>query len=239
MDTKFLLIAVAVISVLLLGCTASPPQSAAQQQLPAQNPPSINARTGANAANATAPPQPQAGYTCSLTLNPSTINASGSTDVGFAVQSEQNVVFTYNCGSDIREISSGGLTSGSRLCQFNTPGSVDVWIKADGVVCAQKTLTVQQPQVARACSIDPSSVKRDLSSYYYSMRVQFTGFSPQDKMVWVCDYTTATKTLGGDIGGPVGMPLYSDIYCDFNGKPVKDTIDVSIGNVSCGSISTR
>jgi hypothetical protein len=215
-------------------------QAAAQQQaLPAQNPPAINARTGANIENATTQPQQQKQFTCSLTLNPSTINLSGSTEVGFAVQSEQKVVFTYNCGSDIREISSGGLTTGYRLCQFNTPGSVDVWIKADGVVCAQKTLTVQQPQVTKTCYIDPSSVKRDLANYYYAMRVEFRGFSPQDKMVWICDYTTTTKTLGGDISGSVGMPLYSDIYCDFNGQPVKDTIDVSIGNVSCGSISTR
>lgn len=252
MNTKFLLTAALVMSILLLGCAALPQQPAAQQQqvsakqMPAQNPPAIAGRTGANVENPPVQPQPppqqQKQYTCALTLAPPTINAGSSTEVGFSVQTKDNVVFTYNCGNEIREISTGGLTTGFRLCQFDTPGSADVWIKADGVVCAQKTLTVLQPlaqQTAKTCYIDPSSVKRDLAAYYYEARVQFSGFSPQDKMVWICDRMTATKALGGEIGGPVGMPLYSDIYCDFGARPAKDAIEVSIGNVSCGSIPTR
>jgi len=240
MNTKFLLISAVIMSILLLGCIAPPQQSTAQQQqLPAQNAPAINARTGANVENpVVAQPQQQKQYTCFLTLTPSTISPGGSTDIGFAVQSEQKVEFTYNCGSEIRGISTGGLTTGSRLCQFSTPGNVDVWIKADGVVCAQKTLTVQQPQTAKTCYIDPSSVKRDLTNYYYEARVQFSGFSPQDELVWVCDRTTARHTLGGG-GSAMGMPLYSDIYCDFKSQPENSAIEVSIGAVSCGSISTR
>ena len=244
MNTKLLLIATVIISILLLGCTGSQQPAAQQQQppaaqqQPAQNPPAINARTGANVENTTAQPQQQKQYTCSLTLTPSTISAGSSTDIGFAVQSKESVVFTYNCGSEIREIATGGLTGGSRLCQFNTPGNVDVWIKADGVVCAQKTLFVQQPQTtAKTCSIDPSSVKRDLTNYYYEARVQFSGFSSQDELVWVCDHTTTRQTLGG--AGVMGMPLSIDIYCDFKGQPENSAIEVSIGNVSCGSISTR
>lgn len=239
MGMKFMLIAALVVPILLLGCTISPPQPAAQQQL-AQNPPAIGERTGAGVENAAAQPQPQAGRTCALTLNPSTIYAGSSTEVGFAVQSGQKVVFTYNCGKEILEISSGGLTTGYRLCQFDPPGSVDVWIKADGTVCAQKTLLVQQPvarQAAKACSIDQSSVKRDLASYYYEARVQFSGFAPEDEIVWVCDYTTTRQKLGG--GGAMGMPLYSEIYCDFAGRPKNSTIEVSVGGVSCGGISTR
>lgn len=245
MSAKLLLMASAIVFILLLGCTGTQQQPPTQQ--PAQNPPAINARTGANVVNGSASPQPPAStsppqqkqYTCSLTLTPSTITPGSSTEVNFAVQSQQRVNFTYNCGDEIREISSGGLTSGFRLCQFNTPGNVDVWIKADGVVCAQQTLTVSQPQTAKTCYIDQSSVKRDLTNYYYSARVQFTGFSPTDQLVWTCDRTTATHTLGGGIGGPVGMPLYTDIYCDFTAQPVNDAISVSIAGISCGSISTR
>jgi len=115
---------------------------------------------------------------------------------------------------------------------------VDVWIKADGAVCAQKTLVVQQAQTAKTCYIDQSSVKRDLVNYVYEARVQFSGFSPQDELVWICDRTTTRLTLGGG-GSPIGMPLYSDISCDFASRPVNDNIGVSIGDVSCGSISTR
>lgn len=236
MNARVLMTAAVIVSIMLLGCAGIQQQPAAQGQ-PAQNPPAIKERTGANVENTPAQPQHQKQYTCSLTLTPPTINAGDSVDIGFAVQSEESVAFTYNCGDEIRGISTGGLTSGSRLCQFNAPGSVEVWIKADGVVCAQKTLVVQQAQTAKTCYIDQSSVKRDLANYYYEARVQFTGFSPQDELVWVCDYTTARQRLGG--GGVVGMPLYSDIYCDFNGQPKKDAIEVSIGNVPCGSISTR
>ena len=238
MNTRILLMAAVTLSVLLLGCTGIAQQPAGQQQQPAQNPPAINARTGANVENTTVQPAQPKQHTCSLTLNPSTISPGSSTEIGFAVQSDQKVEFTYNCGNEIREISTGGLTSGFRLCQFDTPGNVDVWIKADGVVCAQKTLVVQQPQTAKTCYIDQSSVKRDLVNYVYEARVQFTGFAPQDELVWVCDHTTTTHPLGGG-GAAMGMPLYSDIYCDFAARPVNNNIDVSIGNVSCGSISTR
>ncbi|MFA5929990.1 MAG: hypothetical protein WC861_03850 [Candidatus Micrarchaeia archaeon] len=243
MDTKLLLMAFAILPLLLLGCTGAPQQPLAQQQpnalQPAQNPPAINARTGANVENnATASPPLQSQHTCALTLNPSVIAPGESTEIGFAVQSERKVAFTYNCGNEIREISTGGLTRGSRLCQFYTPGNVEVWIKADGAVCALQTLVVRQPQTAKSCYIDQSSVKRDLANYVYEARVQFTGFSPQDELVWVCDRTTTRHLLGG--GDPVvGMPLYSDIYCDFASRPVNDNIGVSIGSVSCGSISTR
>ncbi|MFA6213733.1 MAG: hypothetical protein WC717_00450 [Candidatus Micrarchaeia archaeon] len=239
-----------VASVLLPGCTGGCNDASctnggfciglncnATQQQPAQNAPAINARTGANIEPLGGLPQQQKQYTCSLTLNPSTIPPGSSTDIGFAVQSEQKVVFTYNCGNEIREISTGGLTSGSRLCQFDTPGSVNVWIKADGAVCAQKTLIVQPLQTAKTCYIDQASVKRDLANYYYEARVQFLGFAPQDELVWICDRTTARHPLGG--GGSAGMPLYSDIYCDFANQPVNSAIEVSIGDVSCGSISTR
>ena len=236
MSTRFLLMATAVISLLLLGCTGTPQQPTAQQ--PVQNQPAIAARTGANVENTTIQPIQPKQQTCALTLNPSTINPGGSTEIGFAVQSEQKVEFTYNCGSDIRVISTGGLTSGFRLCQFDTPGNVDVWIKADGIVCAQKTLAVQPSQAAKTCQIDQTSVKRDLGNYVYEARVNFSGFAPQDELVWVCDHTTTRHPLGGG-GAVLGMPLYSDIYCDFTGRPINDSIDVSIGSVSCGSISTR
>lgn len=237
METKLLLMAAVIASILLLGCTGMPQQPSAQQQgQPAQNMPAINERTGANVENATVSPQQPKQHTCSLTLSPSTINAGSSTEIGFAVQSEQSVAFTYSCGSEIRGISTGGLTSGSRLCQFNTPGNVEVWIKADGAVCAKKTLVVLQARIAKTCYIDQSSVKRDLASHYYEARVQFTGFSPQDELVWVCDRTTTRHTLGGD--GALGMPLYSDIYCDFASQPENSAIEVSIGSFSCGSIST-
>ncbi len=176
--------------------------------------------------------------TCSLTLTPDTISAGGSTDIGFSVwEEEQGPAFTYNCGEEILEISSGGLTTGSRLCQFNEVGEHMVWIKADGEICASAMLTVQEPVVDQSCYIEQSSIEKNLETYYYKATVHFEGFKPEDKLQWVCDYTTATKTLGGD--EIFGMPLQETISCNYNSQPKLDYIEVSIAGVSCGKISTR
>jgi hypothetical protein len=238
----------AVLFILLLGCTGTQQQPPTQQQSgvaaqeqannasTGQTSPEINARTGANVENLTSPPQQQEQATCSLNLTPSTISPGGFTDIGYSVQSnDNNVVFTYNCGNQTLAISSGGLTNGFKLCQFDTPGNVDIWIKANGVVCAQQTLSVSQPTSNETCYIDPNSVTRDLVNHDYSAAVHFSGFPPQDVLTWTCDQTTATHVLGGSASG---MPLYTNIYCDFTGQPTSGAIEVSIGNVSCGSIST-
>jgi hypothetical protein len=180
--------------------------------------------------------------TCTITLNPPAIYAGGSTEVRYSVYTAENTVFTFNCGNQIKEISTGGLISGAQMCQFNSPGDQIVRIKDGGRTCAQATLSVMErgaaaPEQQKICQIDESSVKRDFAAYHYEARVDFSGFSPNDELKWVCDYTVTRKKLGSD---PVmGMPLYYDIYCDFSKTPYKDSIDVSIGNVSCGSISTR
>jgi hypothetical protein len=45
------------------------------------------------------------------------------------------------------------------------------------------------------------------------------------------------KKLSGDAA--LGMPRYDIIYCDYPETPRKGAIEVFVGGVACGNISTR
>lgn len=177
--------------------------------------------------------------TCSISFRDRLIYAGESLDVSFSVYSgEGSVDFSYECGSESGKISSGGLVKLDKLCLFPQPGAQAIRIFADGEVCTEKPVEVlpSQPQNG-SCSIDASSVTRDLQAYYYEMKVDFEGFAPTDELRWVCDYTTATRMLGGD--GAAGMPRSETISCNYPEKPRKDHIEVYVGETLCGTISTR
>lgn len=239
---KLAVFALLAAAVLLFGCTyPQVPQQGAQQNGQITTPPQQNELTGTGAQPqeeqevVEVPAEKQ--YTCALELSPPTIYAGDSTDITFAVSTKDDVEFTYNCGEEGElGISTGGLTSGSRLCQFKTAGEQQVWIKADGKICAQKTLTVLSAEFKpRNCSVNLT--KKDLQDYYYEMLVEFDGFMPGDNITWKCGYTIAKKPIAGDPS--FGMPRYEIISCDFNTRPPYDTIIVSVADVVCGEISTR
>lgn len=236
---KAQLLAIFAAFILVFGCA-----SQEQPPLPPQPSPQPDTGTGVlqpggpkPSNNTTAAPSGSQ-TTCSLTLSPSTIRAGESADVGFSVFADDDTQFTFNCGDEIRSIATGGLTSGSRLCQFNEAGEQQVWIKADGIICAQKALRVLPVSSGpKNCYINESTIKKDFGSHYYEFTVHFTGFEPQDEIVWVCDYTTAKKQIGEAFG--FGMPKKETLSCDYSESPRKDFIDVSIGGTGCGRVSTR
>ncbi len=235
---KFVLLALLAAVLIFAGCASQQAGNGQNAALPT----AVQERTGtgvepAQQAASQAGNAPQKAKTsCVLTLTPDTINAGDAADIGFSVYSDGNTKFTYNCGGEVREISAGGLITGSRLCNFMQPGEQTVWIKAEGELCAQKTLTVKASGTAKSCYINQSSVKKDLQAYSYEATVHFDGFAPGDKLVWICDRTTATKTL---VGSSAGMPRQETISCDYNGRPANDYITVSVAGIDCGRISTR
>ena len=102
-------------------------------------------RTGAAVDNRNiSQPQGAQKITCSLTLLPERIYPGETVEVAYNTYSSGDARFTFNCGGTETGISSGGLASGSRLCQFNQTGKIAVWIRADGKTCAQKTLYVMR-----------------------------------------------------------------------------------------------
>lgn len=196
-------------------------------------------RTGTGVAPDAGSNRPPSGQiSCTLKLDPQEIAPGGYALVSYDTYSEREVRFTYNCGEQVTAISNGGLVSGAKLCQFNKSGRQQVWIKAGGIICAQANLTVGQvPDSFMNCYVNQSSMRRNLEDYYYSARVQFSGFSAGAVLEWRCGSTTANKTLNEALGA--GMPLYEEIYCDFPERPGSDAIPVSISGFSCGAIPTR
>lgn len=158
-----LLAAIACAFLLLFGCIAAPAQpgnqTGAQQnqsvggeawkapapQDKASQSQAVAERTGAAVdSRNTSQQQGALKIACSLLLLPERIYAGETVEVAYNTYSSGGARFTFNCGGKETGISSGGLASGSRLCQFNQTGEIAVWIKADGTVCAQKALYVLQ-----------------------------------------------------------------------------------------------
>ena len=175
-------------------------------------------------------------YTCSLTLTPETIYAGGATDVGYSVATQDNVDFTFDCGSEVREISTGGLTSGERLCTYPNAGILNVNLYADGAICAQKTLTVlPKPSVQgnRNCSV--SLINADVGNHYYELTAYFDGFSPSDNITWKCDYLTAVS--GIETAGNLGISRQKTLTCHYTAVPMKNYIEVYVGGMLCGNVT--
>jgi hypothetical protein len=241
--------------ILLFGCVIAQEQSPSQPpaQSPSATPPSqwdgapgpSSANQSDNSPSPQTPLQPlptpgKPVYTCSLSLDSQTINAGGSTTINWDVYSPENTVFTYNCGNETRSIATGGMSSGFRICEFDAPGETIVWIKADGVICAQQTLTVEgsAPSATKACSIDKSSIEQRLDDYYYSANVEYSGFAPDDLVVWSCasSYSAQTRVGGDDKLGPTTS---KHIFYDFKEKPPCAYIKVTVGGMDCGGIPTN
>jgi hypothetical protein len=229
--------------ILLFGCAATMPEAPPVKQYGHADTNASTAtveRTGTVAQPQEAVPQeqPKPGYTCAITLSPETIYAGDATEIIYNVYSPKTTLFTFNCGDEIRTISSGGLVTGSRLCNFMSPGSIAVWIKADGKTCIEKTLTVKEREtIAKHCSIDEKTIERRLSDHYYSATVFFYGFNETDSVEWRCGGIRANTTVGfGAFGGPAPSKY---MYMDFAQKPPCDAIAVTVGGIPCGSINVN
>ncbi|MCX6773004.1 MAG: hypothetical protein NTV88_04510 [Candidatus Micrarchaeota archaeon] len=180
--------------------------------------------------------EPKKQYTCSLTLTPSTIEAGHSTDVGFSVATKDNVIFTYDCGSEKREIATGGLTGGERLCDYAQPGTYTVSIYADGVPCASQMLTVQTvPGTTAGKSCSANLTKSDIGTHYYEITAYFDGFPSTDSIKWICDYTTTES--GIETAGNLGTSRQKTLTCQYTDKPAHNYIDVYVGGILCNRVT--
>ncbi|MCX8195398.1 MAG: hypothetical protein N3G22_04830 [Candidatus Micrarchaeota archaeon] len=175
---------------------------------------------------------------CNLSLVPSVIYAGGETEVKYEVYSGVGTTFSFNCGKDEKQISTGGLVKGSTFCKFDKVGEQKIRIRANNAICAEASLLVLSlPPDERRCWIDQASIKRDLKDYYYQATVHWENFQKSATLIWTCDYTT-TKRRYYEAPG-VGLQKMETISCDFSERPKKDYITVYVDDVICGEIPTR
>ena len=175
-------------------------------------------------------------FTCSLALEPATISAGQSVDVNYAVSTQDTVNFTYDCGSGVQQISSGGLISGDRLCQYTQPGIYTLSIYADGTPCAQKILSVlPAPRQYGNENCTANLTSGDIYSHNYDVMVYFDGFQPTDNVTIVCDTTSFTKGIANS--GVIGMARQMQLNCHYQQRPINDFIDVYVGGMLCGNVT--
>jgi len=173
---------------------------------------------------------------CTLAVKQSSIVVGEQVDIALNSSFAGRVRFDIICGEETKYLISENTLTLETNCMFDTPGDYNVTVKANEHECASANVEVRK-KANGTCSIDSASIERDLASFYYKWNVNFDGFSDGDVLTWVCDNTVAKKKISSD---PVwGMPRFDILSCDFPGKPRGDEINVSIGGVPCGKVSTK
>ena len=173
---------------------------------------------------------------CTLAVKQAVIIAGEQIDMTLTSRFPGSARFDFVCGDEERHLISENSLELETKCKFNTPGTQNISVKANGRECANATVEVRK-KAGGTCSIDNASIERDLAAFYYKWTVYFDGFSDGDTLTWVCGNTVSKKKLSSD---PIwGMPRLDMLSCDFPGMPSVDYIDVSISGMPCGKISTR
>jgi len=173
---------------------------------------------------------------CTLAVKQPVIVAGEQVDITLNSRFQGSAIFDLACGDETRRLVSDDTLTLETKCRFDAPGTHTIVVNANGRECASATVEVRK-KAGGTCSIDSASIERDFSSYYYKWTVYFDGFSDGDVLKWVCGNTVASKRITSD---PIwGMPRLEVLSCDFPSAPAEDYIDVSIGGVLCGKVSTR
>ncbi|MCX6771819.1 MAG: hypothetical protein NTX79_07225 [Candidatus Micrarchaeota archaeon] len=230
----------AMASLLFFGCVSEPKPSEGMQGIVVQNAEKVigNAQPSDAGTQTATPPQSGGGQqvNCTLAVKQSAIVAGEQVDIALNSRFSGSATFDLACGEETRRLVSENTLALETKCKFDTPGTQNITVMANGRECASAVVEVRK-KAGGACSIDSGSIERDFASFQYRWIVYFDGFSEGDTLAWVCDSTVSRKRITSD---PVwGMPRYEILSCGFPGKPLGDYINVSISGVPCGQVSTR
>ena len=81
-------------------------------------------------------------HSCALFLSSSTVNSGQSVVVSFNVYSPEKRQLLFKCGENDVSLSADGMVEMGKVCRFDTPGEIEVYVKLNGETCAAKTLRV-------------------------------------------------------------------------------------------------
>ena len=230
----------AVAALLLFGCVSEPKPASGMQGIVVQNAEGLlgNVQNQSSASQPATPAQNATGQpiNCTLAVKQSVILAGEQVDISLGSHFTGSARFDLACGNETRSLISENTLALETKCKFDTPGAQTILVRANGQECASATVEVRK-KAGGNCSIDSTSIVRDLSSFYYKWTVRFDGFTDGDVLAWVCDNTVSKEKLSSD---PIwGMPRLETLSCGFPGRPAQDYIHVSISGVQCGQVPTR
>ena len=174
-------------------------------------------------------------YRCGISASPSTLLPGESTIAYFSTYSaDKYAVFSYTCANETIGIGNG-MQTGYKLCKYDAEGNYTLRVFVDGVQCASSTVTVKKQTAVQKCTINNESMRKDGLRYFAS--VSFEGFESNDSVTWNCGNLQNSQQIGIDSNYAVSKKAY--VRCEFEGPANVQNINVSVGNVKCGSIQTE
>lgn len=226
-----------------------PPPLSPNQTNPAPSPsgPPSAKNSSESDVSGTARPDPIGGRmrtkTCSIELLPDRIYAGQEATVRLYAYSANNERISYLCGDEERTQGYGGLFQDERICHFDTPGQVNVWLALDGVICATAPLQVL-PADGSPSAEPPSCTVLEGTRFVgmkeglrtYEARVQFSNFPANANLSWDCQGRKFTRTLSSVTGQPpLSGALVVSCQYTFDPGPMR-SLPVTIDNDYCGSL---
>ena len=183
-------------------------------------------------ANFSGPSAPSGKQSCTVLLSSSRISVGQTASVTVkAYVPQEKSTLSYLCGDREVNESAGGMVDTGKICQFNTPGTIEVYAKINGVVCASSTLTVFS--TAKGCSVSGSAFRMDRGQYVYSANVSARGYSGTDYLRYSC-YDIPHAIKANTIQGPTDF--VTSIECRSASGPLSKNVAVTMGNDDCGEM---
>ena len=168
---------------------------------------------------------------CTLLIAPSRITAGQTSTITIWTSSgDREVNLTFNCGSETKSQKRSGLVTDGAICQFDTPGTIEVDAKIDGELCASRLLEVFAK--SRDCSVYGSTFARKGNDYSYSATVAGRGYNTEDEMKYTC-YDTPNTIAVGQLEN--STDFVTTIECRGT-VPLAQPIPIRIRGDACGEI---
>lgn len=171
---------------------------------------------------------------CSLSLSHKRITKGETTAINVqSTSGSQEINLTFNCGD--KEISQKrtGLVTDGAICQFNTPGTVEIFAKINGNLCDSEILQVFEK--AKECSVSEKFTLKKLAkdNFLYTAKVSARGYSSNDLLTYSCFGVFYSKPVWQI---PSSTDFVIDIECK-GSTPLSGPVKVKVGGDSCGEVA--
>lgn len=176
--------------------------------------------------------KPAGKQSCSIVSQPSRITAGQTASLTVkAYVTEERSNLSYLCGTtEINERASGFVDTG-KLCKFDKPGTVELYVKVNGEVCATRTLTVFAK--AKDCSVYGSKYRFENGEHVYSATVTGRGYSGNDQLRYTC-FGMPNGLSVRNI--PNSTDFATTIECRSASEKLSASVPVTLGGDACGEM---
>jgi hypothetical protein len=176
---------------------------------------------------------PAGKQSCTVLLSDSRITAGETSTVTVkAYVPQEKSTLAYLCGNiEATEQVGGGVDTGKN-CRFDAPGTIEVYAKVNGEVCATALLTVFS--TPKDCSVYGAAYKYEKGEHVYTATVAGRGYSGSDKLRYTCyevPYGIPVSSL------PNSTDFVTTMECRSASGPLTKNVKVTLGGDACGEMA--